>query len=74
MSVADPNTAGVQSESSQEELRAEETRALAERLRLMRHGAINYSGDLLNGLVGIVLVPIILHSLGNEAYGFWSAT
>jgi len=41
--------------------------------RLMRDGVINYSGPLVSGMVGILLVPIMLQSLGPELYGLWLA-
>src|SRR5450432_598719 len=44
-----------------------------ERVRLMRDGVVNYSGFVTNGLVGIILVPVMLRCLGPESYGLWLA-
>jgi FkbM family methyltransferase len=46
---------------------------LQERVRIIRDGIINYSGLLFSGLIGLVLVPILLHGLGSEQYGLWIA-
>jgi O-antigen/teichoic acid export membrane protein/SAM-dependent methyltransferase len=37
--------------------------------RLARDGAYNYGGQLLAGLAGLALVPMLLHRLGSEGYG-----
>jgi O-antigen/teichoic acid export membrane protein len=47
--------------------------AVAARVRLMRDGLLNYAGFLVSGLVGIVMVPVMMHALGNELYGVWIA-
>lgn len=44
-----------------------------ERLRLIRDSLINNSSYLISGVVGILLVPILLHGLGAELYGLWIA-
>jgi len=44
-----------------------------EKIRLIRDGVINYSGLLVSGVVGLVLVPIMLKGLGQEVYGLWVA-
>jgi O-antigen/teichoic acid export membrane protein/2-polyprenyl-3-methyl-5-hydroxy-6-metoxy-1,4-benzoquinol methylase len=46
---------------------------LAERVRLIRDGLVNYSGVLVSGIVGIAVVPTMLSHLGAQAYGFWVA-
>jgi hypothetical protein len=52
---------------------APEVLATEQRLGMMRDGIINYSGTLVSGLLGVVLVPIVLAAVGAEAYGFWIA-
>jgi O-antigen/teichoic acid export membrane protein len=44
-----------------------------ERLRLMRDGVVNYSGYVVSGVAGIILVPVLLRVLGSESYGLWLA-
>ena len=44
-----------------------------ERVRLMRDGLVNNSGAVVSVVVGIVLVPIMLHGLGTESYSLWIA-
>ena len=44
---------------------------VAERIRLIRDGLINYSGVLVAGVVGIAVVPTMLDRLGAESYGLW---
>lgn len=39
----------------------------------MRDGIINYSGFLVSGIIGLILVPFLLRGLGKEAYGLWIA-
>lgn len=46
---------------------------LHERVRLMRDGFINYSAVVVNGIIGMLLVPILLRGLGFELYGIWIA-
>jgi O-antigen/teichoic acid export membrane protein len=46
---------------------------VAERVRLIRDGLANYSGVLVAGLVGIVVVPTMLDRLGAQSYGLWVA-
>ncbi|MDP9262792.1 MAG: glycosyltransferase [Acidobacteriota bacterium] len=45
----------------------------AERLRLLRDGIANCSGQLLSGLVALVMIPIMLRFMGVEGYGLWVA-
>jgi O-antigen/teichoic acid export membrane protein len=45
----------------------------SERVRLMRDGLVNNSGAVVSVVVGIVLVPIMLHGLGTESYSLWIA-
>lgn len=47
--------------------------AVDERVRLIRDGLVNYSGVLASGIVGIAVVPTMLHHLGIERYGLWIA-
>ncbi len=49
------------------------TDAVAESVRLMRDSLLNYSGTLIQGLIGIILVPILLRGLGAEPYALWIA-
>lgn len=44
-----------------------------ERVQLMRSGLINYLGTFLPGLIGLAMVPVMLHSLDAAAYGIWIA-
>ena len=44
-----------------------------ERLRLLRDGIANCSGQLLSGLVALVMIPIMLRGMGVEGYGLWVA-
>jgi O-antigen/teichoic acid export membrane protein len=44
---------------------------VAERIRLIRDGLINYSGVLVAGIVGIAVVPTMLDRLGAQSYGLW---
>src|SRR5262249_9400590 len=44
---------------------------LHERVRLMRDGLLQNVALVVSGVVGIVIVPIVLHGLGEAAYGFW---
>src|SRR5262245_43662867 len=44
---------------------------VAERVRLIRDGLINYSGVLVAGLVGIAVVPTMLDRLGTQSDGLW---
>ncbi len=44
-----------------------------ERLRLLRDGVANCSGQLLSGLVALVMIPIMLRFMGVEGYGLWVA-
>lgn len=44
-----------------------------EKVRLMRDGVINNIGNFVARLVGIVLVPFLVHYLGMELYGVWLA-
>jgi O-antigen/teichoic acid export membrane protein/trans-aconitate methyltransferase len=46
---------------------------VAERIRLIRDGLINYSGVLVAGIVGIAVVPTMLDQLGAQSYGLWVA-
>lgn len=46
---------------------------VAERIRLIRDGLINYSGVLVAGIVGIAVVPTMLDRLGAQSYGVWVA-
>jgi O-antigen/teichoic acid export membrane protein len=41
----------------------------SERLRLMHDGLINNVGLIISGLVSLILVPVLLTGLGDEAYG-----
>ena len=41
------------------------------RYRLVRQGVLHYAGQIAAVLSSIVLVPLMLHRLGVEAYGFW---
>lgn len=45
----------------------------AERLRLLRDGIVNCSGQLLSGLVTLVMIPLMLRGMGVEGYGLWVA-
>ena len=49
------------------------TLALAERVRMMRDGLINYSSLLITGVSSIILIPIFVRHLGAEFYGIWLA-
>jgi len=40
---------------------------VAERIRLIRDGLINYSGVLVAGIVGIAVVPTMLDRLGAQS-------
>jgi O-antigen/teichoic acid export membrane protein len=42
-----------------------------DRYRLVKQGALNYSGQIASTLSSLVLVPFMLLRLGVEAYGFW---
>ena len=42
-----------------------------ERVRLMRDGVFNNASIVAGGVIGIILVPILLHGLGVESYGIW---
>jgi O-antigen/teichoic acid export membrane protein/2-polyprenyl-3-methyl-5-hydroxy-6-metoxy-1,4-benzoquinol methylase len=44
---------------------------VAERIRLIRDGLINYLGVLVAGIVGIAVVPTMLDRLGAQSYGLW---
>ena len=46
----------------------------SERLRVLRDGAVNYAPVASGSLLGIVLVPLMLKALGQEAYGLWLST
>src|SRR5512133_1448842 len=46
---------------------------VAERIRLIRDGLINYSGVVVAGIVGIAVVPTMLDRLGAQSYGLWVA-
>ncbi len=46
----------------------------SERLRVLRDGAVNYAPVASGSLLGIVLVPLMLKTLGQEAYGLWLST
>jgi O-antigen/teichoic acid export membrane protein/SAM-dependent methyltransferase len=46
---------------------------VAERIRLIRDGLINYSGVLVAGIIGIAVVPTMLDRLGAQSYGLWVA-
>ena len=48
-----------------------ETARNRERRRLMRDGLLNYAGFAASSVVGIATIPLLLKTLGNEAYGFW---
>lgn len=50
-----------------------EALSLDGRVRLMREGVVNYSGFLVSGIIGLILVPFLLRGLGREAYGLWIA-
>jgi O-antigen/teichoic acid export membrane protein len=39
--------------------------------RLIKQGLLHYSGHITRILSSIVLVPLMLHRLGTEAYGLW---
>jgi O-antigen/teichoic acid export membrane protein len=40
----------------------------------MSNSLSNYGGVLISGVAGLVLVPLMLHHLGVERYGFWVGT
>lgn len=40
---------------------------------LLRQAMINWSGWLVSGIVGLVMVPVMLRSLGGAIYGLWIA-
>jgi len=42
-----------------------------ENQRLIKQGLLHYSGHIASILSSIVLVPLMLHRLGAEAYGLW---
>src|SRR5205085_12224979 len=44
-----------------------------ERLELMRRGLTNYLGTLVPCLIGLAIVPVMLHSLNAAAYDIWIA-
>jgi O-antigen/teichoic acid export membrane protein len=44
-----------------------------ERVRLMRDGLVNNSASVVSAIVGIILVPIMLHGLKTEPYSLWIA-
>ena len=44
-----------------------------ERRTLTIDGIISYAGSLASGVVAILLVPVMLGTLGGDAYGFWIA-
>ncbi len=44
-----------------------------EKIRLMRDGTIHAIGLVLSSLAGLILVPLMVHGLGVEAYGLWAA-
>jgi O-antigen/teichoic acid export membrane protein len=46
---------------------------VVERERLIWHGITNYSGFLIAALCTVVLVPVMIHGLGRQAYGLWIA-
>jgi O-antigen/teichoic acid export membrane protein len=48
-------------------------RQARERMHLMRSGLVNYLGTLLPGLIGLAIVPVMLHALDAAAYGIWIA-
>ena len=45
----------------------------AERERLIWHGITNYTGFVVAALSTVVLVPVMIHGLGRQAYGLWIA-
>jgi O-antigen/teichoic acid export membrane protein len=45
--------------------------AAGERARLLSDGILNSGPFVASGVVGIILVPILLHGLGAELYGLW---
>lgn len=45
--------------------------SVAERVRLIRDGLLNYWGVLVSAVVGLAVVPIMLDRLGVERYGLW---
>jgi O-antigen/teichoic acid export membrane protein/SAM-dependent methyltransferase len=47
--------------------------SLERRIRLMQNSVVNYSGILVAGILGLVLVPILIKGLGEESYGLWIA-
>jgi O-antigen/teichoic acid export membrane protein len=46
---------------------------ISERVRIMRDALVNNVAPLTGALVGLVLVPLMLHGLGSETYGLWLA-
>ncbi len=44
-----------------------------EKTRLMRDGTIHALGLVLSSVAGLILVPLMVHGLGAEAYGLWAA-
>ena len=46
---------------------------LRERVRLLRDGVVNNLGFVVSGVVGLILIPMLLGSLGAELYGLWIA-
>src|SRR5260221_13872765 len=46
---------------------------VAERVRIMRDALLNYSAVIAKGLIGLLLVPVLLHGFGAELYGAWVA-
>jgi O-antigen/teichoic acid export membrane protein len=44
-----------------------------ERIQMMQNGIWNYAGTLVSGIIGMLLVPVLYHHLGAEAYGLWLA-
>jgi O-antigen/teichoic acid export membrane protein/2-polyprenyl-3-methyl-5-hydroxy-6-metoxy-1,4-benzoquinol methylase len=48
--------------------------SFANRVRLLREGAINSFGFVVTRIIGILLVPFMLRGLGAELYGLWIVT
>jgi O-antigen/teichoic acid export membrane protein len=44
-----------------------------EKTRLMRDSTIHALGLVLSSVAGLILVPLMVHGLGIEAYGLWAA-
>ncbi len=47
--------------------------AATDRIGLMHRGFVNIIGKIATGIIGLLLVPFILHRLGFEEYGLWLA-